>query len=341
MTKKKKSVIFIAMMICFGLGCLVTFVFMRKVSHQGVNRSFYDKLRLGQPVNILIVGDSIGNGDGSVEEYKWGTLLGDWLQSEYKVECNVTNVSMGGQSSYAGFGRVAALDDGKIYDLAILCYGQNDPPDNFLEKYESIIYGLRGKYGTIDMLAILESAQLEYTDKMVTIQELCAFYGIPVVDTIAAFADSGYLYDDLTKDGTHPNNLGNAIYFETIAKIINEKTGGPMGDWVYDENLTKYYSRDSFKKVNDCTLRLKCKGVSGRIGMFRAFHREENKTILKIDGEEQIVEERYWPYEFKQDQLYEIAEDVYEVKDSIEIVFDSEESLEDFRGLMITNVTMK
>lgn len=49
-----------------------------------------------------------------------------YLRTVNKASVAVTNVSMGGNTSYAGYVRTMDLDDSTDYDLAIICYGQND-----------------------------------------------------------------------------------------------------------------------------------------------------------------------------------------------------------------------
>ena len=80
---------------------------------------------------------------------------------------------MGGNASYAGYVRTMALNDDVDYDLAIICYGQNDSADGFSTNYESIIQAIRSKYPGCSIISILESSQQTYTEKMTTIQSIC------------------------------------------------------------------------------------------------------------------------------------------------------------------------
>lgn len=189
--------------------------------------SFYQKLGDGFDVNVLIVGDSIAeNGQG---ENGWCTLLQNNLRKAYGNSVSFTNVSMGGNASYAGYVRTMALNDDVGYDLAIICYGQNDGADGFSTNYESIIRAIRSKYPDCSIISILESSQRTYTEKMTTLQSICEHYGIPVADTIDAFNNSGKAYDDLTGDGVHPNDAGQEIYFETVKKVIDDNVAASTG----------------------------------------------------------------------------------------------------------------
>ena len=198
------------------------------------NDSFYQKLADGFDVSILIVGDSIGAGTGaSAEEYRWANVLASSLQEKYGVKVTTTNVSMGGNASYAGYVRTAALNDGVDYDAVILCYGQNDSRINFEIYYEALIRIVKDKYPTSSIFSILESSQKDYTEKMGIIQELANYYGIPVADTIAPFQAD---YDSLVKDSVHPNDDGQAVYAETVEAMI-------------DKNVASYCGRDEAKEA--------------------------------------------------------------------------------------------
>lgn len=127
--------------------------------------------KYGFDVNVLIVGDSIA--EGGQGENGWCTLLQNNLRKTYNNRVSFTNVSMGGNASYAGYVRTMALDDDVGYDLAIICYGQNDGADGFSTNYESIIRAIRSKYPDCSIISILESSRREYTEKMTTIQSIC------------------------------------------------------------------------------------------------------------------------------------------------------------------------
>lgn len=200
------------------------------LKQQEAEDSFYQKLADGFDVNVLIVGDSIGEGAGTeTDGQQWFKQLQTYLQNVNKGKVSVTNVSMGGNTSYAGYVRTMALNDDVDYDLAIICYGQNDRTDGFSTNYESIIRTIRTKYPDCSIISILESSQREYTEKMTTIQSICEHYGIPVADTIDAFNNSGKAYDDLSSDGVHPNDAGQEIYFETVKAVIDDNVAASTG----------------------------------------------------------------------------------------------------------------
>lgn len=136
--------------------------------------SFYQKLADGFDVNVLVVGDSIGVGAGTeTDGQQWFKQLQAYLRTVNKSKISVTNVSLGGNTSYGGYVRTMALNDDVNYDLTIISYGQNDGYDGFSTNYESIIRAIRSKYPDCSIISILESSQRTYTEKMTTIQSIC------------------------------------------------------------------------------------------------------------------------------------------------------------------------
>ena len=304
--------------------------------------SFYQKLADGFDVNVLVVGDSIGAGAGTqTEGQQWYTQLQSYLKTVNNGSVSVTNVSMGGNASYAGYVRTMALNDDVGYDLAIICYGQNDGADGFSTNYESIIRAIRSKYPDCSIISILESSQREYTEKMTTIQSICEHYSIPVADTIAAFNNSGKAYDDLTGDGVHPNEAGQEIYFETVKAVINDNvtasTGKVTDTDVIDADVHKFdnfvwYGADNdFKRIDDTTFTLNA-SVSGILGIDYTYESGDNKADIYVDGELFESPTVTFDYDFSQRHILVVSDDCT-VKNEIKVVFNTKEQTDGFKGM--------
>ena len=182
--------------------------------------SFYQKLADGLDVNILVVGDSISRGLGaSRKDLRWVNMLAESLRETYGVEVTLTNKSLSGNTSYAGYVSLMALDDEIDYDLVIVCFAQNDDEYNFSLYYESILRAAKLRYPKASVLCILESCQKYYTSKIQVIKSLAAHYGLPVVDVITPFRGD---YDMLTDDGIHPNDKGQEVYHDTVKSTIDD-----------------------------------------------------------------------------------------------------------------------
>ncbi len=307
------------------------------------NSSFYQKLSKGYDVNILVVGDSIGFGSGASEEnYSWANLVTSYITKTYGSAINLTNVSMSGNASYAGYSRVMMLDDGIDYDLTIICYGQNDSTENFSLYYESIIRTISSKYEKCSIISILESSQRDYTEKMVAIQEICDYYDIPVVDTIEPFQAN---YDNLVNGSVHPNDDGYAIYAECVEETIDSLVESGEGFPDYDLSPVnsqvasfanfRYIAADEFDRTDDVTFSMTGISISGILGIDYSYQSGDNVTEIYVDGELFEAPTVTFDYDFSQRHILVVSNDCT-VKDEIEIVFSSKELADMFQGLMFS-----
>lgn len=304
--------------------------------------SFYQKLVDGFDVNVLIVGDSIGAGAGTeLNGQQWYTQLQTYLRTVNKSKVSVTNVFMGGNASYAGYVRAMALYDDVNYDLAIICYGQNDSTDGFSTNYESIIRVIRSKYPDCSIISILESSQREYTEKMTIIQSVCDHYGIPVADTIDAFNNSGKTYEDLSNDGVHPNDAGQKIYFETVKSVIDDNVATSTGkmsdvdvinaDVHKFDNFVWYDASSDFQRIDDTTFTIST-SASGILGIDYTYESGDNKADIYVDGELYESPTVTFNYDFSQRHILVVSDDCT-VKNEIKVVFTSKAHTDGFKGM--------
>ena len=319
---------------------LIAFYMLARMSGIEEEKNVYQKIVAGEEINILIVGDSIG---APSNEEAWSTLLKKYLETEYGTTVDINNVSMGGNTSYSGFFRVMMLNDKENYDLAIICYGQNDDENEFSMHYENIYKAIQEKYVGCSMISILESSQREYTYKMKTIMELASYYGVPIVDTISAFNNSAITYELLTEDGIHPNAEGHKLYFEAIREVMEEQMNSyessrkRVNDEIRKFDDTHIFKVDEFRRINDCTYEIKMKSGQGSIGIFYDYVPGENK--IKIYSNNQLLEkvEFEWSAGFQQEHI-DLLENKYEIGNEIKIVFTNEIQADSFQGLSISYI---
>ncbi len=312
-----------------------------RVIQDGDSQSFYQKLQAGLPVNIIIIGDSIGSGAGSSDaSHTWMSLLADYLKETYNSDITLTNISMGGNASYAGYVRALSLDNNIEYDLVIFCYGQNDSPDDFGLYYESMIRAVKKRWSNCSMISILESSQRSYTEKMETIKTLADYYGILVADTIKPFTDgSNGEYDDLTRDTVHPNDEGQAVYAEVIEKIIdNEVKLSPINLEADSFENFIWFGKDSFEREgNVFTLKTDPENpISGIMGIDYTFVSGENTCTITIDDILYSAPEIAFNYDFSQRHIMIVNPDIntpVTVNNKVEISFQTEQQADGFYGI--------
>lgn len=298
-------------------------------------------------LRVLIVGDSIGEGAGASDpSLKWYKYLIPYMKDTYGVKLDITNVSMGGNSSYAGYVRVMELEDGENYDLAIICYGENDQAEDFSLYYESILWAVCDKYPSCRLITILESSQRDYTEKIRTIQSLSAHYGAYVADTIATFKDSKRPYEELCDDGTHPNDEGQKVYFETVKAVMDDIYAGedvpvrqrpePVSTEIAGFKNFRYYPAEDFQKADGYAYELEIELPSGRLGIDYTTVKGVNLITVYTDGQKICEKEIGWNNDFTLDFI-EVIEEQCEVNSKIRIEFSSKEQMEAFHGLTVNN----
>ncbi|MBD5546146.1 MAG: SGNH/GDSL hydrolase family protein [Lachnospiraceae bacterium] len=296
-------------------------------------------------LRVLIVGDSIGEGAGASDpSLKWYKYLIPYMKDAYGVKLDITNVSMGGNSSYAGYTRVMELEDGENYDLAIICYGENDQVEGFSLYYESILWAICDKYPSCRLITILESSQQDYTEKIRTIESLSAHYGADVADTIAAFKDSKRPYEELCDDGTHPNDAGQMIYYETVKAVMDAiysqenmpevQRPDPLNPEVAGFKNFSYYPAERFEKTEGYAYELEMKLPAGRLGIDYTTVKGVNMITLYADEKKICEKEIGWNNDFTLDFI-EVMEDRCEVNSKIRIEFSSKEQMEAFHGIIV------
>ncbi len=312
-----------------------------------VSPGFYQKLNKGEDVNILINGDSIGAGSGASKGNSWTDLIKSYVESEYQVSCNVANISLGGNGSYAGYVLLNALDDGTDYDLMVVCYGQNDEEAPFFTEYEALIRSALKKYPSLNIISVLESSQREYTEKMREIEEIAEYYDIRTADTIAAFDESGKEYGDLTVDALHPNDEGYKLYFEAVKEVIETEVANdtgveditriPLSNEVSGYENCSYYPVSRFVRKSDTTFELSLdNGFSGIIGLYHLFCPPNGDLVISIDGKEVIRKPMNWTNPFNQYFIYKPDTNVHTASGRVEITFPSREMADSFKGMAVS-----
>lgn len=303
------------------------------------------KRQSANTVKLLIVGDSIGEGAGASDpSLKWYKYLIPHMKDAYGMKLEITNVSMGGNSSFAGYVRVMESEPEEDYDLAVICYGENDQVEDFSLYYESILRAVREKYPSCRLITILESSQRDYTEKMQTIESLSAYYGAYVADTIAAFEESGKPYEELCDDGTHPNDAGQKIYFETVKKAIDDIYGQtdmpavqnpePLNPQVADFENFSYYPAEELQETEGNAYELEIKLPPCRLGIDYTTVKGINQITLYADGKKICEKEIGWDHDFTLDFI-EVMEDACEVNSQIRIEFSSREQMKAFHGIIV------
>lgn len=342
--KKKIIIIGFATLFCttiFGLySVLPTNDYMRM--------TFSEKLNCGYSSTILVNGDSIG---GETKDGEWCVKLIDLIEKDKNVNVKVNNISKAGNGSFAGivsWGTMSSVEQ-RLSDLVILCYGQNDTDDTSFEiNYEALIRNTIAGNPNAEIIAVLESSQREYTSKIKSIIELCDYYGIPYVDTIKAFNNSGISYEELTEDGVHPNAVGKEIYARAIYDVIKTQflEKKHLLDFKGERvKRKKPLNIEADKYSNCCYIPLKNMNVennvvsveipkSSIIGIDLSFTKGDHGIVLTLEGDSEKHYVGYsWNYDIEQRHIYQILDDNHDNVNA-EFTFKDENDIQKFNGIV-------
>ena len=169
---------------------------------------------------IAFLGDSITAGSGATNsKYQFVKQYENWFKENVSVLCKVTNAGIGATDSYLGVHRVdkdvLSLEPDIIFIEFI-----NDRDDEF---YQTTMDSLIRKClaAPSNPAVVLVEMSLKGGGNCQTAHSKAAeTYNVPVLsyhDAITPEIDAGnFTFDDLSKDGTHPNSIGHTW----VAKII-------------------------------------------------------------------------------------------------------------------------
>jgi hypothetical protein len=238
--------------------------------------SFYQKLKAGQDVNILVLGDTVGTGEGSsAQENSWVSLLQATLEENYDSSVSVTNLSAADATTYTGYGTLMQQEgDGTEYDLAILCYALGDTSDDrFSLGYEAVIRAVRNSYTQCGIIEVIENRLESDSQRAESMTALSEHYGTLLVDTRSSFEENGSYADD---DG-YPNDQGQQVYSQAVCAQIDQAVEAdrgysdreiePVNQAVSLFSEYQYYPVSEFEKLDEIRYQLELGSVSGALGI--------------------------------------------------------------------------
>ncbi len=321
------------------------------------NNNAYLKLSAGEDINLLIVGDSISAQD-------WTEEIAEQISYHFGSKCDITNISMGGNTSYAGYVRANILDD-RHFDLVLICFGQNDTDVDFEIFYEATVRAVLENNPDIKIISVLESSQRTYTEKINKIIEIADYYDASVADTIAEYNNSGYSYEALSPDGVHPGELGKELYLntvmETIYSQVKENVSAAVkaltGQYTEQKNTSSeearsikpekkkktallkdciFISAEQFTRINEVNFSVSVPNYKGLLGIYCV--RLPGKNDINVFCESELIcsYSEDFNHSFTQEMIFLLDKGQHELTGNIEVVFNTQEQAERFRGLIIS-----
>lgn len=190
--------------------------------------SFYQKLENGYGTDILILGDSTAaDADFSA--------LSEHLQSKYLSASgsavNVVNLANADGNLLCDVLRVNEMPDKPDYDLAILCYGQNDSGNDVTQNFESLIVALKSRFPDCSIICTIEPGFHAITTELQAMTDVCSAHHVPVINLFSEFYDKGadsyfdYFDSSQTSLGEKGIDEWNTLLCALIDENVAQSTG--------------------------------------------------------------------------------------------------------------------
>lgn len=313
-----------------------------KLKEKEENDSFYQKLKDGFDVRILVVGDTVANGYGaSSHEKTWASLLEKSIESNYNVEVSLDNISILDSGAYASYARVKMIEN-QEYDLAVICTGINDEEETLPVYYEALLRAIQNNFKKCSMICVEEYMDTDSNARNLSILSLANAYNAYSADVFNKMVSDPSPY---MQDGGYLNDAGHELYSDTIYSVI--KNGVNSGtEYKATQTSPVYEEAEKFDQflyvpAERFTRSGKQYSVETSFTGIAAFDYlispGENTIDIYVDRvktvEYTVVNSISVPVEH-----IELVETEVKVNRRIGIIFSSEERANDFRGMYVTTI---
>ncbi|MYL36431.1 SGNH/GDSL hydrolase family protein [Halobacillus litoralis] len=311
------------------------------------NKSMAEKIKDEEPIQYLVVGDSIGKSTGaSSEEQTWTAQLNSKITDEYGIDVKNIGLTKGGSNSFDGLMEFNQYETSKVYDSIFVSFGVNDQisltEEEFKETYSDLIENIKLRFPDAELYSIVENGlEPEYQKVLSDISDQ---YQLTKVDVQKAFEESEQDTEELTADGIHPNDQGYVLYasaiFDSIQNKVeaDEETGeADTQDEEYEKNeisLTNepvndegFLDKESYFVSDEegKTLSYKVSEDSSKwLGVSVITHKDGGSFDVYVDGELEKTISAYSPY--KKTKYLLIDSQLSEGDHEIEITINGDKS---------------
>ncbi len=215
--------------------------------------SFYQKLEHGYDTDILILGDSTAADTDF-------SALSEHLQSKYLSvsgsAVNVNNLANADGNLLCDVLRVNEMPDKPDYDLAILCYGQNDSGNNVTQDFESLIVALKSRFPDCSIICTIEPGFHSITTELQSMTDVCSAHHVPVINLFSEFYDKGAdsYFDYFDSSQTSLGEKGIDEWNTLLCALIDEnvaRSTGKMDDTPLISRKSEEMAKLRFIPIDD------------------------------------------------------------------------------------------
>ena len=304
------------------------------------NDSFYQKLKDGFDVSILILGDTVANGYGaSSQEKTWAKLLEKSIEDNYRVEVTIDNEAILDSGAYASYARVKMME-GKDYDLAVICTGAADNEETLPVYYEALLRAIQSKFRKCSVICVQEYMETENNARNLSILSLANAYNAYSADLFNKMYSDPAPY---LQDGGYLNDAGHELYADTIYSVIKSGVDSGTEYMVTQENPINeetekfdqflYVPADRFTRSGrQYSMEA---SVTGIVAFDFAVPPGENSFDVYVDRVKTVTYTVTNTISVPVEHI-ELIDSEIKASRRIGVIFQSDELAEDFRGMCVT-----
>jgi hypothetical protein len=205
--------------------------------------NFYQKLKFGQPIHMLIIGEELARGEGVTnEEQKWYSLFSSSITELYESEVQIDFFSKDDLDIFQTKVNYQ-LEQKDAYDLIFLMLEEDEEAkinEQFPYLYESLVRKVVADYPKAEIITVIDHDMKEETAKY--IREIASHYVISAVDAKQSINQSNMPIEELTTDGHLLNEKGNELFSGQLFNVIrtyaygNKSINYAVKDHLYEES---------------------------------------------------------------------------------------------------------
>jgi lysophospholipase L1-like esterase len=191
------------------------------VECQGIDR-FRSRLEAGEPVLVVVLGDSIARGDEApTPSCGFVSLWADGLHARFGARILVANLSLGG-ATIKDARRMLRMAGLSSYDLLVIAVGVNDAANGmsvatFRRTLRAIAKACEGAGAEMLVVTPLNPTNADVAPYV----QLMRSSGLPIADVNAGWNDR-----PLANGVNHPDAAGHRYYADVLLAVVDGREPG-------------------------------------------------------------------------------------------------------------------
>lgn len=199
---------------------------IRSVHSEGSKARLAAKLRkakAGKQLSVVFLGDSITAGSSADTAHQYTNVVSEWWKQSISEKTVFHNAGIGATDSYYAAHRVQRDVFAYDPDVIFIEFINDRDDSHYKEAMESLVRKCLARPNDPAVI-LIEMTLKGGGNAQGAHSAVAAHYGLPVIsyhDAVAPEVGAGnFSFDDISPDGTHPNNIGHGWIADMIKNFI-------------------------------------------------------------------------------------------------------------------------